>query len=184
VSDIVIRRAEPADAEGIARTFRSRSTAAGTLQNPYPSIADWVERLGRDAATNYIFVAVVGDEIIGHAGLHGTKNVRRQHAWGVGIGVREDWQGRGVGTRLMETLIDLADNWLGALRLELTVYTSNEAAVALYRKFGFVIEGTHRAYALREGEYTDSHFMARLHPRPPRIETPAHQEKPTKEPTR
>jgi len=169
VGDVFIRRAEPADAAGIARTFQSRSAAAGTLQNPYPSIADWVERLGRDATTNYIFVATVGEEIIGHAGMHGNKNVRRQHAWGLGIGLREDWQGRGVGTRLMETLIDLADNWLGALRLELTVYSDNEAALALYRKFGFEIEGTHRAFALRDGRYVDAIAMARLHPNPPQL---------------
>jgi putative acetyltransferase len=166
---VVIRRAEPSDAAGIARTFVSRSTAAGTLQNPYPSIADWVERLNRDAATNYIFVALSGDDVIGHAGLHGSKNARRQHAWGLGIGVREDWQGRGVGTRLMETLIDLADNWLGALRLELTVYSDNAPALALYRKLGFQEEGTHRAFALRDGCFVDAIAMARLHPRPPQL---------------
>lgn len=169
VTDVVIRRAEPSDAAGIARTFQSRSAAAGTLQNPYPSIADWVERLSRDAATNYIFVALTQDEVIGHSGLHGTKNARRQHVWGLGIGVREDWQGRGVGTRLMETLIDLADNWLAALRLELTVFSDNAGALALYRKFGFVQEGVHRAFALREGQYMDAIAMARLHPKPPRL---------------
>ena len=36
-------------------------------------------------------------------------------------------------------------------------------------KFGFEIEGTHRAYALRDGQYADVHAMARLHPHPPRI---------------
>ncbi len=109
------------------------------------------------------------DEIIGHAGLHGNKNLRRQHAWGLGISVRDDWQRRGVGTRLMETMIELADHWLGALRIELTVFTDNAAALALYRKFGFEVEGVHRAYALRDGAYADVTAMARLHPRPPQI---------------
>ena len=168
---VVIRRAEPADAAGIARTFQSRATAAGTLQNPYPSVADWVERLGRDAASNYIFVALAGDEVIGHSGVHGNKNPRRQHAWGFGIGIHEDWQRRGVGTRLVSTVIDLADNWLGALRLELTVFSDNVAALALYRKFGFEVEGVHRAFALREGRYVDTTAMARLHPNPPRLPT-------------
>ncbi|HYS15004.1 MAG TPA: GNAT family N-acetyltransferase [Burkholderiaceae bacterium] len=166
---IIVRRAEPTDAEGIALTFRGRSAAAGTLQNPYPSIAYWRERLTTDAASNYIFVAVADGDVVGNCGLHGNKNPRRQHVWGLGISVRDDWQGRGVGTRLMSTLIDLADNWLGALRLELTVYTDNAAAIAMYRKFGFEVEGTHRAFALREGQFVDSLAMARLHPRPPRL---------------
>jgi len=96
----------------------------------------------------------------------------RAHAWELGMGVRDDWQGKGVGTRLMETLIDLADQWLGALRVELTVYCENERAIALYRKFGFEIEGRYRAYALREGRLTDSYAMARLNPHPPQLPAP------------
>jgi L-phenylalanine/L-methionine N-acetyltransferase len=169
VTDIVIRRAEPSDADGIARTFRSRQAALGTLQNPYPSVARWAERLSRDARLNYVLVALVESELIGHAGLHGTDNPRRSHAWGLGMTVRDDWHGRGVGTRLMEALIDLADNWLGALRLELTVYCDNEPALRLYRNFGFEVEGTHRAYSLRDGVMVDTYAMARLHPRPPHL---------------
>jgi L-phenylalanine/L-methionine N-acetyltransferase len=56
------------------------------------------------------------------------------------------------------------------LRLELTVYTDNAAAVALYRKQGFVIEGTHRGFALRDGVYIDAHAMARWHPQPPGLQ--------------
>ena len=169
MTELLIRRAEPSDAQGIASTFRSREASMGTLQNPYPSIAQWTERLGRNATLNYVLVAVAGDQVVGHAGLHGNENPRRAHAWMLGMSVRDDWHNRRVGTRLMESLIDLADNWLGALRLELTVYVNNEHALKIYRRFGFEIEGTHRAYSLRDGQYTDTYAMARLHPRPPRL---------------
>jgi putative acetyltransferase len=170
VTDIVIRRAEPSDAEGIAATFRSRGASLGTLQNPYPSIAQWSERLRANEPTrNYVLVALAGEDIVGHAGLHGYENPRRAHAWHLGMVVRDDWRNRRVGTRLMEALIDLADHWLGALRIELTVYVGNEHALRLYRNFGFEIEGTHRAYSLRDGEYADTYAMARLNPRPPRL---------------
>jgi putative acetyltransferase len=170
VTDLVIRRAEPSDAEGVAAVFRARSAAAGTLQNPYPSVAQWSERLGRQGnSLNYMLVATAGDEIVGQAGLHGSENPRRAHAWLLGISVRDDWQNRRVGTRLMEAVLDLADNWLGAMRVELTVYVDNEIAQRLYRKFGFQLEGTLRAYSLRDGRYTDTYAMARLHPRPPAL---------------
>jgi len=169
VTTVVVRRAEPADAEGIALMFRARGAARGTLQNPYPSVARWKDRLTTEAATNYIFVAVADGEIVGNAGLHGNTNPRRQHAWGVGLIVRDDWQGRGIGKQLVATLIDLADNWLGALRLELTVFSDNAAAIALYEKFGFVREGTQRAFALRDGRFADVLAMARLHPNPPQL---------------
>jgi len=111
-----------------------------------------------------------GARIVGSAGLHPVgPALRRRHAMGIGISVASDWQRRGVGSRLMEALLDAADRWLGCLRIELQVYTDNLPAIALYRKFGFELEGTHRAYALRDGRYVDTHAMARLHPDPPRV---------------
>jgi putative acetyltransferase len=77
------------------------------------------------------------------------------------VAVRDDWHGRGVGTALMTAIVDLADNWIGYSRLELTAYTDNEAALALYRKFGFEIEGTARRYAWRGGVLVDAYMMAR-----------------------
>jgi RimJ/RimL family protein N-acetyltransferase len=68
----------------------------------------------------------------------------------------------GVGTALMEAALDLADNWLDLTRIELSVYTDNAAGTALYEKFGFEIEGTHRRYAFRNGDYVDAYSMARL----------------------
>jgi hypothetical protein len=38
----------------------------------------------------------------------------------------------------------------------------NAAAIALYEKFGFEIEGSHRRLAYRDGEYVDSYSMARV----------------------
>ena len=76
------------------------------------------------------------------------------------------WQGKGVGRALMKALLDVADGWLNIFRIELNVFSDNERAIALYREFGFEIEGTHRAYALRDGHYVDSHSMARIKAKP------------------
>ncbi|MNJ79511.1 putative acetyltransferase YhhY [compost metagenome] len=62
----------------------------------------------------------------------------------------------------MKAMIDLCDKWADIERIELTVFTDNQAAIALYRKFGFEIEGTSRAYAVRDGVLVDSYHMARF----------------------
>jgi L-phenylalanine/L-methionine N-acetyltransferase len=62
--------------------------------------------------------------------------------------------------------LDLTDNWLGLTRLDLRVFVDNGAAIALYRKFGFEVEGTHKWFALRGGEYADAHVMVRLEQHP------------------
>lgn len=162
---VVVRRAEPADADGIHATFLGAKAVAGTLQLPYPSVEMWRKRLAEPIPTDYLLVATIDGEIVGNAGLHAaSKSPRRRHVGDVGMAVRDDRQRRGVGSALMRAVIELADGWLNYQRLELTVYTDNLAALALYRKFGFAIEGTCRAYAFRGGVYVDAYLMARLHP--------------------
>jgi len=78
------------------------------------------------------------------------------------MAVRDDWRGRGVGTALMKAALDLADNWIGLRRVELKVFVDNEPAIALYKKFGFEVEGTHRMHALRNAEYVSAYTMARV----------------------
>jgi putative acetyltransferase len=56
----------------------------------------------------------------------------------------------------------LVDNWLNLTRLELEVFTDNEPAIKLYKKFGFTIEGTLVRFAYRDGQFVDVYTMARL----------------------
>lgn len=162
---IVIRRAEPSDAEAVHAIFMGPKVIAGTLQLPYPSIELWKKRLAEVALADYFLVATIDSHVVGNLGLHEAgKSPRRRHVGAIGMSVRDDSQGRGVGTALMKAAIELADGWLNYQRLELNVFADNLAAMALYRRFGFVIEGTFRAYAFRDGHYVDSYAMARLHP--------------------
>lgn len=162
---IVVRRAEPGDAEAIHATFSRPNAIAGTLQIPYPSVEMWRKRLAEFPPEDYLLVATIAGEVVGNLGLHAaSKSPRRRHVGHIGLAVGDDRQRRGVGTALMTAAIELADNWLNFQRLELSVYTDNLAALALYRKFGFAIEGTCRGYAFRDGQYVDVYTMARLHP--------------------
>jgi putative acetyltransferase len=159
---IRIRRAHPDDAEAIMAVFSSPRAMAGTLQLPYASAELWRKRLADQGQEDFSLVAEVKGEVVGNLGMHPAGRARRRHAAGIGMAVRDDWQRRGVGTALMRAAIDLADNWLNYHRLELTVYADNAAALALYRKFGFVVEGTLVDYAYRNGRYVDTCTMARL----------------------
>jgi putative acetyltransferase len=78
------------------------------------------------------------------------------------MGVHDAYAGRGVGRALMAAAIDLADNWLGVRRLELTVFADNGRAVGLYRSCGFDVEGRLRRFAMRDGVLADALTMARV----------------------
>ena len=166
---IVIRRAEFADAARLQLVYASTNTYSGTLQLPHPSLEMWQERLKQVDQNSTSLVALVDGVVVGHAGLHQEKNSRRRHVASVGIGVADAFAGRGIGHALLSELVSLADNWLNLTRLELSVFCDNAVGVHLYGKFGFEIEGTHRAYALRNGVFVDSYSMARFHPNQPLV---------------
>lgn len=159
-NQILIRAYEPDDAPAIAALFNQRSVAAGTLQVPYMSEAERREWHVL-SETQRVLVAEIDGKIAGDGALS-LYRLRRKHVGSIGMAVDESFQGRGVGTALMAALMDLADNWYNLRRVELTVYSDNAHAIYLYHKFGFTIEGTHRAFAFREGEYVDALTMARV----------------------
>ena len=163
--DITVRGTEPEDYRALQRIFSGPRAVAGTLQMPFPSGETWRERLAESPEGLHSLVACVDGEVVGSLGLETSPTRwRMRHVGTIGMAVRDDWQGKGVGTALMEAALDLADNWLNLTRIELTVYVDNAAAIALYENFGFEIEGTHRRLAFRDGEYVDAYSMARLKP--------------------
>jgi putative acetyltransferase len=170
---VTIRRARVDDAAAIAQLMDDPAVYPDTMQMPYASEEQHRTRLAEGLAPgkpDVLLVAERGGELVGSCGLHpGGPSPRRRHVMHLGIAVRADVQGQGVGGALMQAMCDIADRWIGLLRLELSVFVDNERAIALYRRFGFEIEGRARGYVLRDGEYIDAFLMARIHPAPPAI---------------
>jgi putative acetyltransferase len=158
---LFIRAAQSDDAEGIAAIANLPGYRAGTLRLPHQTIQEtrnWLEK--RELGSPNL-VAVVDGMIVGNGGLRRFAD-RRQHVASLGMGVRDDFTGRGIGSALLGELIEIADNWLNIRRVELTVFVDNAAAIALYKKFGFVNEGMLKDYAFRAGKFADVYTMARI----------------------
>lgn len=96
-------------------------------------------------------VAVADDEVVGHLHVEPSK-----YGYGeLGMAIAREWRGRGVGSALMEAAIDWAREQ-GLHKLSLGVWPHNAAAIALYRKYGFVEEGRLVKHARRQnGELWD-----------------------------
>jgi RimJ/RimL family protein N-acetyltransferase len=98
-----------------------------------------------------MLVAFAGDEIVGSLGV-----ARSSFGYGeIGMMVAREWRGRGVGSALVAEAIDWGrEN--GLHKLTLSVFPHNDAALALYRKFGFVEEGRREKHVRRaSGELWD-----------------------------
>src|ERR671910_1187421 len=110
---IEIRAAELSDVEALTRLFAHRNAYSQTLQLPLQSTELWRKRLTTNDDTQITLVATVAGEVVGNLGLTRFTRPRRAHVGEIGMGVRDDWQGKGVGSALLQTALDLADNWLG-----------------------------------------------------------------------
>lgn len=161
MSNIVIRHAQPNDAEALRQLNAQPEVFHNTLQIPHPSMEMWQERLTPRPGRRHL-VACIDGIVTGHLVLDIEANPRRSHVATFGISVSPAFRNRGVGSALIDEMIDLCDNWLRIDRIELTVFVDNPSAIALYRKSGFAVEGTGMKYALRNGEYIDALFMARM----------------------
>ena len=161
MTEIKVRSAELADFEAIHKVWTSPIVMRETLGLPYVSLDETRRQLENLPQSEQLLVAEVDGEVVGVLVLHLRRN-RMSHVAGLGMGVRDDHHDSGIGTRLMEAALEMAFQWLNLRRIELHVYTDNARAIHLYEKFGFAIEGTHKAFAFRDGAYVDAYSMALL----------------------
>ena len=148
------------DLEAWTAIHNDLAVAAGTLRIPFEGAGLWQGRFA-NSGPGRILVAEIDGQVIGGIGFHRYSG-RTRHAGTFGMGVLPAHQGRGVGSALLTTVIDLADNWYNLRRLELEVWVDNEAAIGLYRKFGFEEEGVYRRYGYINGHFVDALAMARI----------------------
>ncbi len=108
-------------------------------------------------------VAVADGEVIGWCDLRPKAAPTLRHSAVLGMGIVAAYRGQGIGSRLLATALELA-RARGIRRAELIVRSDNAPAIALYRRFGFVDEGTCRNYMCVDGVDYDALLMARLAP--------------------
>jgi ribosomal protein S18 acetylase RimI-like enzyme len=79
------------------------------------------------------------------------------HRGGLGITVKREFRGRGIGSSLLKEMIKLCNGKFEMLELE--VFAVNQSAKNLYDKFGFKSYGLRPQSIKRNGEYIDEELM-------------------------
>lgn len=164
--EINIRAINIGDAKdvNVIRTMDGvRETILGVTSERITSAEDFINNLGPN---DHHYVAEIEEngkkKVIGTCGLSIYASSRLRHSAKIGIMIHKDYQGLGVGRKLIETILELADNWLMLVRVELTVFEDNLKAQSLYKSVGFEIEGTMRNSAIRNGKYENEYLMSRI----------------------
>jgi putative acetyltransferase len=162
--EIQIRAVEPEDLPALTELCNQPRFIWGTLQLPHTSLEARRKRFQSQPPGALHLAALIEGKVIGWASLHPAEQRRRAHAASIGMGVHDAYAGRGAGRALLAALLEQADRWLNFSRIELTVWSDNARAIALYERAGFAREGVLRSYAFRDGAYVDALTMARLRP--------------------
>ncbi len=158
--DLLIRPIMLQDAEALWKIARQEGVIETTMALPSLRLEQRIKSISELSENDHYMVAERAGEVVGIAGLTvGTRRTR--HSGSLFIYVTRQQQGQGIGTRLMQSLLDLADNWLLLRRVELTVLTENERAKRLYERLGFVVEGCRKMSVIAQGELKDEWLMAR-----------------------
>lgn len=77
------------------------------------------------------------------------------------MGMHPNYRGMGYGTKLLKAVLEKAKEF-GLEKVELSVYTSNLPAIALYKKLGFEEEGLMKKYRKLDGKYFHCLSMAKF----------------------
>ena len=161
VGGVIVRPARPRDAGSFLDLYRAVAAEGRFIRTERVTgsvrayrrrlRASWTER----EAT---LVALAGDRVVGSLGIQRDEHPVTRHVATLGMHVGADWRGMGIGTALLSEALRWARS-VGVEKLELSVYPDNLAAREMYRRFGFVEEGTLVRHSKKSYGYEDEVLM-------------------------
>lgn len=165
--NVVYRRAKVEDAERIVAFYNfvgGETTYLSFEKDEYPlNVQEQIEAIkALEGNQTNIMLIMDGDEIAGIATINSSHKIKARHEGELGIVVAKKYQGQGIGTELITQLITWARGNGVTTRIRLDTRADNPKAVALYMKFGFIVEGCCRNSTLLNGKYYDLYIMGMM----------------------
>jgi ribosomal protein S18 acetylase RimI-like enzyme len=115
-------------------------------------LAEITARLSGDPSNNFVVGAFLGERLVGTAGFFRNKGLKQRHKgriWGVYL--TREARGKRAGRDMLQILLERASKIEGIEQIMLSVVTTQDAAVSLYRSLGFESFGCERG-ALKIGD--------------------------------
>jgi RimJ/RimL family protein N-acetyltransferase len=115
-------------------------------------VSDCLEKIAKKEML--VLLAFFEDELIGSVSVE-VQLRRKQHIGMLGIAIKKNFRGDGIGKKLMELAINEAKTKLSVTQITLGCYANNNAGLALYKKLGFSEYGRLPKGVFRQGAYVD-----------------------------
>ena len=160
---IDLRRAEARDAPALATIYNQGiEDRLATLETELRTPDERAAWLAARGPRHPVLVAESGGAVVGWASLNRfNPRAAYDHVVDFSVYVERAWRGRGVGSRLLTALVELAQE-LGYHKMVLSAFPFNAAGVALYERFGFRVVGVYREQGQLDGAWVDVVVMERV----------------------
>lgn len=165
MNNLVIRKATPDDAEKMLEYLNQVGGESDNLlfglnemQISIEQEKSFIETVN-NSSKDIMLLGLVDNEIASIASFQGFGRKRIAHRGEVAISVKKEYWHRGIGTKMMESLIDFAKSAQFSI-VELKVKSDNVNAIALYEKLGFERIGTHKKFFKINDRFYDAELMS------------------------
>ena len=140
----------------------TRFMQAGMVPITKESLGRYVQQVSQSSDTVFLAVIEKGtDRHVGNVKLGPIHRIHHRADLGIMIGDKVRW-GRGYGQEAMGLMLDYAFKRLNLHKVALGVEAAHQAAVDLYKRLGFQIEGVLKKHVFRDGMYRDNLVMGLL----------------------
>lgn len=163
--EIKIEKALPEDAENILEYLKivggetdNLTFGAEGMPISIEEERDYIASL-LDSISSVMCVAKRGNEIVGNASFSGMNRERLKHRGELAVSVKRAEWSKGIGSMLIDYIIDFAKNIAHAEIISLEVRSDNTRAVKLYEKYGFEKIGSFPGFFKINDEYVEFDLM-------------------------
>jgi UDP-4-amino-4,6-dideoxy-N-acetyl-beta-L-altrosamine N-acetyltransferase len=163
---IMLRPLQAGDLEKTIMWRNDPTIREAAMAHPFPVTRElektWFDQVLNNKGNDTIYFAIAttqNDDFVGYLYLHRINWISRTCYFSIYIG-EEANRGKGYGAESLQLILEYAFNVLNLRKVLLEVNASNTAAIALYEKTGFVIEGTLKEHVYYNGKYLDVNIMS------------------------
>ena len=115
-----------------------------------------------ESSNEAMIMCVVDGKVVGNCEINFFKGMKTKHRASIGIALISEFWNQGIGTKMFEEMIRLAENREDVLQIELEFVEGNARARHLYEKMGFRITGVRpKAIRLKDGTLLNEYTMIR-----------------------
>lgn len=168
MGDVHIRSARVDDAasliEHMKHVFSENPSFYGTAVEEFTmSLKEEEQWIESHLVHGLLLLAEIERQLVGMIHFKPSSSRRFAHQGTLGISVKEEYAGLGIGTRLIEQLLVWAKENHSIEKVTLEVFSNNARGIHLYKKLGFSEEGRLlRNAKLDDGTYVDDIIMSQF----------------------